>query len=179
MEASDGGRPDPDLLNHPVRHVGVISDTHNHLPNVARIVKLLNDARVDAVVHTGDVTQAKTLRVLAGLAAPLLGVWGNNDLERESLDAVCAEFDFHFVDGVLELSWSSRRVFVVHDPIEIDAAFLRRADVIFHGHVHRRVEERTSGTLVFNPGECAGHVKGLNAVGIVDLRSLECETLRF
>lgn len=175
-----GGEPEnPSRANHPVRRVGVVSDTHNHLSNVTRIVELLNDAGVDAVVHTGDVTQAKTLRVLAGLAAPLLGVWGNNDLERESLDAACAEHGFYFVDGVLELLWSDRRVFVVHDPIEIDDAFLTRADVILHGHVHRRVEKRAAGTLVFNPGECAGHMKGLNAIGIVDLQTLECEILRF
>ena len=176
---SAGNPRDPNLPNHPVRRVGVVSDTHNHLANVTRIVELLNDASVDAVVHTGDVTQAKTLRVLAGLAAPLVGVWGNNDLERESLDAVCAEFGFHFIDGLLELRWSGRRVFVVHDPLEIDATVHTRADVILHGHIHRRVEERENGMLVFNPGECAGHVPGSNSIGIVDLQTLECEILRF
>ena len=40
--------------------IGVMSDTHNHLANVARIVELLNAARVERVVHTGDITQAKT-----------------------------------------------------------------------------------------------------------------------
>ena len=177
--ARAGDRQDLNLPDRPVRRVGVVSDTHNHLSNVMRIVELFNDARVDAVVHTGDVTQASTLRVLAGLAAPLVGVWGNNDLERLSLDAACAEFGFHFIDGLLEVVWSGRRVFVVHDPIEIDPAVLTRADVVLHGHVHRRVEERQNGTLVFNPGECAGHVSGWNSIGIVDLQTLECEILRF
>ena len=70
--------------------IGVISDTHNHLANVARIVELLNAARVERVVHTGDITQAKTLHALAALDAPLVGVYGNNDLERESLARACA-----------------------------------------------------------------------------------------
>ena len=47
--------------------IGVMSDTHNHLANVARIVELLNAARVERVVHTGDITQAKTLHALAGI----------------------------------------------------------------------------------------------------------------
>jgi predicted phosphodiesterase len=51
--------------------------------------------------------------------------------------------------------------------------------VILHGHIHRHVEERESGTLVFNPGECAGHMQGLNAIGILDLATLKCEILRF
>jgi hypothetical protein len=32
---------------------------------------------------------------------------------------------------------------------------------------------------VFNPGECAGHVPGLNGVGVLDLATLEAEVLLF
>ncbi len=41
--------------------IGVVSDTHNNLKNVAKIVDLFNASRVERVVHTGDITQAKTL----------------------------------------------------------------------------------------------------------------------
>ena len=51
--------------------VGVVSDTHDHLANVARIVEVLNAARVERVVHTGDITQPKTLTVLAALSIQL------------------------------------------------------------------------------------------------------------
>ena len=47
--------------------IGVVSDTHNNLKNVAKIVDLFNASRVERVVHTGDITQAKTLDLLAGL----------------------------------------------------------------------------------------------------------------
>ncbi len=46
--------------------IGVVSDTHNHLANVGRIVELFNEAGVERVVHTGDITQAKTRSVLPG-----------------------------------------------------------------------------------------------------------------
>ena len=56
--------------------IGVVSDTHDNLSNVRRIVGLFNDANVDRVVHTGDITQPKTLDLLAGLNVPLVGrVW--------------------------------------------------------------------------------------------------------
>ena len=52
-------------------------------------------------------------------------------------------------------------------------------DLILHGHDHlHRLEER-GHTIVFNPGECAGHMKGRNAIGLVDLVTLECERLLF
>ncbi len=66
--------------------IGVVSDTHNHLSNTARIVDLFNAARVDRVVHTGDITQARTLRVLAALDAPLVGVLGLTTLRAQILN---------------------------------------------------------------------------------------------
>jgi putative phosphoesterase len=159
--------------------IGVISDTHNHLPNTRQIVELLNEAGVERVVHTGDVTQAKTLRVLAELEAPLFGVFGNNDLERPDLEAACAELDLHFVDPPLHLHWAERRIVVVHDPLDLHTTLLTEVDVALHGHDHRHRAEDQEGALVFNPGECAGHLRGHNQVGVVDLLRLETRVLRF
>jgi hypothetical protein len=157
--------------------IGVMSDTHNHLANVRAIVALLNAARVERVVHTGDITQAKTLDALAGLEAPLFGVFGNNDLERPALDAAIARHGFHWSESPLRLHWARRDILVVHDPRELEA--LPPAVVALHGHTHRRVVERRGESLVFNPGECAGHLRGHNAVGIVDLVTLDVELLHF
>lgn len=159
--------------------IGVVSDTHNHLANVARIVELMNGAGVAGVVHTGDITQAKTLHAFSRLRAPLVGVFGNNDLERTSLDAACLELDLRFSDPPLRLDLAERRIAVVHDPLELGDELRATSDVVLHGHTHRQVIERTSDGLVFNPGECAGHMKGYNAVGVLDLASLEPEILYF
>ena len=48
--------------------IGVVSDTHNQLRNVERIVELFNAAGVSRVVHTGDITQAKTLKAISPLS---------------------------------------------------------------------------------------------------------------
>ncbi len=166
--------------------IGVVSDTHNHLPNVSRIVEILNGARVDRVVHTGDITQAKTLELLARLDAPLHAVYGNNDLaERESLRSAAERLDIHLCDPPLELDWADRRLWVVHDPRDFEHTLpeARRQErapaLILHGHDHRYRLQEQGRTLVFNPGECAGHMPGRNAIGVVDLATLECETLLF
>jgi putative phosphoesterase len=159
--------------------IGVISDTHNHLPNTRRIVELLNEARVERVVHTGDITQVKTLRLLAGLAAPLYAVYGNNDLEREALELAARELAIHLVDPPLRVRWADREIVVVHDPADLGGDLLAGVDVAIHGHDHRHRSELWSGALVFNPGECAGHLSGWNQVGVVDLVTLETQVLRF
>ena len=157
----------------------MISDTHDHLPNVAQIVELLNAARVERVVHTGDITTASTLRTLALLDAPLFGVFGNNDVERELLGAACAEHGHVFVDPPLRVEWAGRRIAVVHDPRELAALDLTNVDVALYGHDHRHALERRGGALCFNPGECAGHLPGYNRIGVLDLATLEAEILRF
>ena len=42
----------------------------------------------------------------------------------------------------------------------------------------QRIEQR-GAQLLFNPGECAGHIDGLNAIGILDLDTLTPEVLTF
>ena len=157
--------------------IGVVSDTHNNLKNVGRIVELFNRARVERVVHTGDITKARTLELFSRLEAPLFGVYGNND-ERENLALAARALDIHLVEPPLELSWSGRSIIVVHDPLDLPRA-LGAHDLALHGHTHLLVREDRRGALVFNPGECAGHLTGHNAVGVVDLSALECELLHF
>jgi putative phosphoesterase len=158
--------------------IGVVSDTHDRLPNVARIVELFAAARVERVIHTGDVTQAKTLAALARLGAPVFGVWGNNDLERDALEGAVAALGFDFAASGRELGWAGRRILVVHDPREIDGRLTGHA-VALHGHDHRRRIERRSGALILNPGECAGFLPGHNAVAVLDLAALAVEILLF
>ena len=76
--------------------LGVVSDTHNRVFNVEKIIDIFNSNNVDKVIHTGDITQAKTLGRFARLNCPLLGVFGNNDLKEEGLEAVSLENGFDF-----------------------------------------------------------------------------------
>lgn len=159
--------------------IGVVSDTHNNLKNCRRIVELFNAAGVEQVVHTGDITQAKTLDVLGMLDMPLCGVFGNNDEERQSLNEAVLRNNFSFVEPPLPLELAGRRLVVVHDPLELEQVSLNEFDVVLHGHTHRQLIDYSDGRLTFNPGECAGHMQGLNAIGVLDLISLETEIINF
>ena len=157
----------------------VVSDTHNNLDNCRQIVNLFNKANVEAVVHTGDITQSKTLEVFSALEMPMVGVFGNNDVEIESLNETIAQHGFDFVEPPLTLNWFSRRLVVVHDPLQLQDLEVSEYDVVLHGHTHRQTIECREERLTFNPGECAGIMKGLNAIGIVDLNDLSPQILTF
>ena len=101
--------------------------------------------------------------------------FGGASAATEKTRLVCMEL----VHGSLSLTVAERRIAVVHDPREIDARLAANHDLVLHGHTHRLTLERRDGTLIFNPGECAGFLPGHNAVGVADLAKLELELLRF
>ena len=51
--------------------------------------------------------------------------------------------------------------------------------LIIHGHTHRHREETLDNIIIFNPGESAGFLKGKNALGIINLNSLEIRRIFF
>jgi len=160
--------------------IGVVGDTHSRFPNVERIVNLFREAKIERIVHTGDFTEPPVLALFAQLDVPLLGVFGNNDAaNRDPLRREADRLGMEIMDPPHALAWAGRQILVLHDPEETPTSLPPRTDLVLHGHTHRHRNERQGDTLFFNPGECAGMLKGHNAVGVVDLQSLEIERLFF
>jgi len=163
--------------------IGVVGDTHDQLGNVERIVGLFAEAGVERIVHTGDITRPTVLEKFARLDRPLFGVYGNNDdATRPLLAEHASAFGMDLVSPPRVLEWAERRILVVHDP-ELHALphpnTTDGIDLVLHGHTHRHRHEWQNETLFFNPGECAGLLAGRNAVGLIDLDSLDARLLRF
>lgn len=160
--------------------LGLTGDTHNNLKNVAAICDIFNSQDLDFVIHTGDISLPKTLYAFDMLNVTLKGVFGNNDQgEKEGLKKVCEEKDFLFQDK-LEIKISDKNfLFAVHDPNDIENRFYKPGNIIVHGHTHRFRDEIYKGTFIFNPGECAGMIKGMNKVGIIDTDSPSMEIINF
>ena len=160
--------------------IGLTGDTHNNLKNVAKICDIFNSYSLDFIIHTGDISLPKTLKAFEKLKVPLKGVFGNNDQgDKESLLKVCEEKGFLFQDK-LEIQISDENyLFAVHDPNDIETKFYKPGNIIVHGHTHRFRDEVYKDTFIFNPGECAGMIKGMNKVGIVDTNYPSMEIINF
>ena len=160
--------------------IGLTGDTHNNLKNVAIICDIFNSYGLNFVIHTGDVSLPKTLKAFEKLKVPLKGVFGNNDQgDKEGLKKVCEEKNFCFQDK-LEIQISDENfLFAVHDPNDIENRFYKPGNIIVHGHTHRFRDEVYKDTFIFNPGECAGMIKGKNKIGIVDTNYPSMEIINF
>jgi len=161
--------------------IGVVSDTHNRVQHVEKIVNLFNSYKLSLVVHTGDITNAKTLDLFSDLNFPLRGVYGNNDINEPNLIETSKKngFDFRLPPHIFELG--NRKIAIFHEPDEIDS-FLKEEksiDLILHGHTHRYRNEKISGSRIFNPGESSGMFEGKNAIGLVNLEDLKAKRIFF
>lgn len=160
--------------------IGVTGDTHNNLKNISRICEIFNSLHVDLVIHTGDITLPKSLRAFKALNSEIIGVYGNNDLEeKKDLIKVANEFNCSFYEEPYLFKANNIAINIIHHPELIDDKMLGNSDVIVHGHTHRFREEIIEGTLIFNPGECAGLIEGKNKVGLITTDNLETEIIEF
>ena len=160
--------------------IGVTGDTHNNLKNIKTICSIFNENRVDLVLHTGDISLPKALLAFKCLDCPLKVVLGNNDIgEEKSLREASKEFDCEIFKEPYSLKLLEKKISHLHHPELIDNSMLLEFDVILHGHTHRYRLEKENNCLIFNPGECAGFLKGKNHVGLVSLKKLEAKIINF
>ena len=160
--------------------IGVVSDTHNNLKSVTRIIELFNEEQVSLVIHTGDITRPATLEKFKDLDANLIGVYGNNDQgEKEGLQEIADKCNFEMYDPPHEFTLMEKQVILVHDPLEFNGHLSEKHHLALHGHTHMYRNEVKGSQVIFNPGECAGHMKGYNAIGLVNMEDLSTSLLKF
>jgi len=150
--------------------VGLVSDTHDNVHMIDRAVERLNDERVGLVLHAGDYVSAFTAKHFEPLDAPMIGVYGNNCAERDTLRRVYAEAGAEIRGFFAEVEAGGLRVALLHGHRgeDVDRAYGGGYDVMVTGHTHRASIGGEGGVLVVNPGEACGYVSGRCTVAFLD-----------
>jgi len=154
--------------------IGVMADSHENMPMIARAVEIFNSEGVGLVLHAGDIISPITAKELGKLDAKMIAVFGNNDGEKLFLRE-----KFKNIGELYERAWEGevdgKRILLMHSPETLHA--LERSgnyDIIVYGHTHE-VDVRKGRTLVVNPGECGGWLTGKCTVAIIDTRDMSVE----
>lgn len=133
--------------------IGLIADTHDQMSRTQTAIDQLLAANVEAIIHLGDVTDAKILSLCT--AVPLYFVFGNNDSDNvpalreagERHGAVCLEWG-----GMLTLA--DRTIAVTHGHLHLESRPLlaEAPDYFVFGHSHVATDEMAGETRRINPG---------------------------
>ncbi|HDS59404.1 MAG TPA: metallophosphoesterase [Thermoplasmatales archaeon] len=152
--------------------VGVMADSHDHLPAIRRAVDLFNSREVDLVVHAGDIVSPFTAREFRHLKAPLLGVFGNNDGDRVHLHQFFSGIGEFHPDPLL-VTLGGKDVALTHTP-EIVRSLAHTCDVVLYGHTHEQ-DLAHQPALIVNPGECCGYLTGRQTVALLHLPDMTAD----
>jgi len=152
--------------------IGIISDTHDRRGTIETAVDRFNAERVGLVLHAGDFVAPFVVSWLAGLSAPLVGVFGNNDGDRSLLARRFGEHDHLDLRGDFARIDTDGSVITLlhgHQQELLDALVASQGfDYVVHGHSHRAGAVRRGRTLVVNPGEGCGYLTGRPTAAILD-----------
>jgi uncharacterized protein len=159
--------------------IGIISDTHDNLPMVEKAVNLLNETKVELILHAGDYTSPFTIPKFKALNCRLIGVFGNNDGDHDLLRKRFGETQNCEVRGrFAEVDVGGFRVALLHgDETELQNALVNCGgfDAVVSGHTHIVVNKAKGKTLVICPGEVCGYLYGKPTLAVLDTTKRKAE----
>ncbi len=151
--------------------IGVLSDTHNNQENLRRALAIFQSQQVSTLIHCGDLTTSQTAGLLTGFK--IIHVTGNMARNHGAIRQTLLNLN---PDNFSGPNYSGQidgiEVAVTHGHIPGKlGAFIRddRYAFIFHGHTHRRRDERIGQTRIINPGALGGTRYEERSICFVDL----------
>jgi predicted phosphodiesterase len=87
---------------------GILSDSHDERGLAENALGLFREEGVEVILHLGDVCRPETILALRDCGIPMIGVYGNNDYDKEGLQAVSGDA-FHPGPHMPEIGADLRR----------------------------------------------------------------------
>lgn len=137
--------------------IGLISDTHDHVPHIERAVEIFREREAELVLHAGDYCSPFTIPPFEGLT--LKGIFGNNDGDKRLLISKFNEIGALLNGEFLAVEADTLRIGLYHGTHEEITASLVESghfDVVVSGHTHETVNRMAGNTLALNPGTAHG-----------------------
>jgi putative phosphoesterase len=159
--------------------VGLMADTHDCLPMVEKAIKKFNEEGVELVLHAGDYVAPFVIPKFKDLKAKLIGVFGNNDGDRELLKKRFSENAKLEIRGnFAEIKVGNAKIALLHGSEEELLKALIESEtfnIVVHGHTHKAETYRKGKTLVVNPGEVCGYLTGKSTIALLDTEKIEAK----
>lgn len=154
--------------------IGIISDTHDRIDNLAKAVKILKEKKIKVLIHCGDFCAPFMMTELAKFDGEVHCVFGNVD-DRYLTTLKAEENKIKLHGDLAELELEGRKIAVNHFPrIGEILAHSKLYNAVFYGHTHKVDKRIINETLLLNPGELMGRL-GKLTFAIYDTKSNNAE----
>jgi len=126
--------------------------------------------RVELVLHAGDYIAPFTAQHFKPLKAPMIGVFGNNCAETETLSEVYGSVGAQLNEYFEDVDTGGLRIALLHGHRRQDVDRVKREkyDVVVWWHTHRPSIRKENETLIVNPGEACGYITGTATIAFLN-----------
>jgi len=153
--------------------IAILSDTHNHLANLQKALRIIEDENIQTVIHCGDVTTTETLALLSPCKVIL--TYGNGDFSSgEMRNTLLRVNPGSYAGSVFQGEIDGLMIAVTHGHHLSQFQNLinsQQFDWIFFGHSHRREDRLQGRTRLVNPGALGGLHKEERSFCILDTQT--------
>jgi uncharacterized protein len=158
--------------------VGLMADSHDRIPAVAELLRLMRDAGATMVLHAGDYVSPLVLKPFEDLHMALAGVFGKNDGDRQSLQSrASAGLGIELFESPHSFEVGGHQILLVHDIGDVQKRSIRSHSIVVHGYAHKQSVKEDDDSLVVNPGEACGWLYGTPGGALLDLDTKRVEML--
>ena len=141
--------------------IAVLSDSHDNIWNLNKILKMAVREGAEMLIHCGDFCAPFVFGELAVFGGDVHCVFGNVDGDK----LLMADFAYNRFSNIRlhgdlgELDAGGRKIGFVHSP-KIGRALAAGGgyDAVFYGHSHEAKSEKVGNCLLVNPGEVMGRI---------------------
>ncbi len=139
--------------------IAILSDSHDHIPNLREAVRESNQRGCTLLIHCGDLISPFMLAELAQFSGAVHLVYGNNAGDQHLISQSCgARFPaltHHGILGAVEAG-GLKIAFTHYPQMARGLAATGQFEVVCCGHNHILRVEEIGKTLLVNPGELLG-----------------------
>lgn len=142
--------------------VAIISDVHDNIPNLKKVLDYCAVNKVEKIICCGDLGSVETLDFLEdNFQGEIFFTFGN--LDDDYLKNYPFEKSYHKNIRVFknygEAEIGGKKISFVHFPREaVELCDTGKFDLVFHGHTHKPWTEKRDACLLLNPGNVANQM---------------------
>lgn len=157
-------------------NLAVMSDSHDNLDAIEYFVNFFNESEADVVLHAGDFISPFTIPPLAEFEGRVIGVFGNNDGDHETLRSQAEDTRVELYEPPHEFTLDDLDCVMAHKPNDLPVDDTESFDLMVHGHTHERSVSRRDDCLILNPGECGGWLSSTSSGCLYELENDSVKT---
>jgi len=153
--------------------IAIVSDSHENMNMIDKACEIMKNENVEVIFHAGDIISPIAIDHFKNCNCLMIAVFGNNDGDKLFIQEKIKTFGNIFT-GIYEGELAGKKIIMMHEPKAVSSiAKSGDYDLIIYGHTHVIDIRKVGKTLIINPGELGGWLKGKRSFVIMELPSME------